>query len=217
MLCLVRVQRNLIYLEIAHSIVMIDNVTFAYDERQIALNGISFSVPKGATVALVGPSGGGKSTILRLLFRFYDPRSGHIYIDGQDIRQVTQLSLRKNIGVVPQDTVLFNESIYYNIQYGDVRADDRQIKRAAKAAQIHNKIVSFPDGYDTKVGERGLRLSGGEKVKNTTMIQAFICTHIIHIYICSNVLQLLERFSRTLASFCWMKAQVPLIRKYSAK
>lgn len=116
-------------------------------------------------MALVGPSGGGKSTILRLLFRFYDPRSGHIYIDGQDIRQVTQLSLRKNIGVVPQDTVLFNESIYYNIQYGDVNADDTQIKRAAKAAQIHDKIESFPDGYETKVGERGLRLSGGEKVK----------------------------------------------------
>ncbi|CAO0795626.1 unnamed protein product [Mucor circinelloides] len=150
-------------LQVSEGHVVFDNVSFAYDERQTALNGISFSIPKGATVALVGPSGGGKSTILRLLFRFYDPRSGHIYIDGQDIRQVTQLSLRKNIGVVPQDTVLFNESIYYNIQYGDVHADDSQIKRAAKAAQIHSKIESFPDGYDTKVGERGLRLSGGEK------------------------------------------------------
>ncbi|KAG2210102.1 hypothetical protein INT46_010307 [Mucor plumbeus] len=150
-------------LQISQGHVVFDNVTFAYDKRQTALNGISFSIPKGATVALVGPSGGGKSTILRLLFRFYDPRSGHIYIDGQDIRQVTQLSLRKKIGVVPQDTVLFNESIYYNIQYGDVNADDTQIKRAAKAAQIHDKIESFPDGYETKVGERGLRLSGGEK------------------------------------------------------
>lgn len=105
-----------------------------------------------------------KSTILRLLFRFYDPSSGYISIDDQNIRQVTQLSLRKNIGVVPQDTVLFNDSIYYNIQYGDVNADASEIYRAAKAAMIHDKIESFPDGYETKVGERGLRLSGGEKV-----------------------------------------------------
>ncbi|KAI8051073.1 uncharacterized protein B0P05DRAFT_562857 [Gilbertella persicaria] len=143
--------------------VVFDNVTFSYDGRQTALDGVSFTIPKGATVALVGPSGGGKSTILRLLFRFYDPDAGRVFIDGQDIRQVTQLSLRKNIGVVPQDTVLFNDTIYYNIQYGDVNAEDSQIKRAAKAAQIHDKIETFPDGYDTKVGERGLRLSGGEK------------------------------------------------------
>lgn len=143
--------------------VMVDNVTFAYDERQTALNSISFTIPKGATVALVGPSGGGKSTILRLLFRFYDPSSGHIYVDGQDIRQVTQLSLRKNIGVVPQDTVLFNDTIKYNIQYGDHHASDEAVYRAAKAAQIHDKILNFPDGYETRVGERGLRLSGGEK------------------------------------------------------
>lgn len=101
---------------------------------------------------------------MRLLFRFYDPSSGRISIDGQDIRQVTQLSLRKNIGVVPQDTVLFNDSVYYNIQYGDINADSSEIYRAAKAAMIHDKIESFPDGYETKVGERGLRLSGGEKV-----------------------------------------------------
>ncbi|KAG2230304.1 hypothetical protein INT48_001070 [Thamnidium elegans] len=143
--------------------VVFDNVTFSYDGRQTALNNISFTIPKGATVALVGPSGGGKSTILRLLFRFYDPSSGRINIDGQDIRQVTQLSLRKNIGVVPQDTVLFNDSVYYNIQYGDINADSSEIYRAAKAAMIHDKIESFPDGYETKVGERGLRLSGGEK------------------------------------------------------
>ncbi|KAI8364572.1 hypothetical protein BD560DRAFT_402776 [Blakeslea trispora] len=143
--------------------VVFDNVTFSYDGRQTALDGVSFTIPKGATVALVGPSGGGKSTILRLLFRFYDPSAGRVYIDGQDVSQVTQLSLRKNIGVVPQDTVLFNDTIYYNIQYGDVNADESQIKRAAKAAQIHDKIETFPDGYDTKVGERGLRLSGGEK------------------------------------------------------
>lgn len=150
-------------LAVSQGHVVFDNVTFAYDKRQTALNGISFTIPKGATVALVGPSGGGKSTILRLLFRFYDPSSGHIYIDGQDISQVTQYSLRKNIGVVPQDTVLFNDSIYYNIQYGDVNADSDEVYRAAKAAMIHDKIESFPDGYETKVGERGLRLSGGEK------------------------------------------------------
>ncbi|KAG2190656.1 hypothetical protein INT46_010220 [Mucor plumbeus] len=143
--------------------VKFDNVCFAYDDRQTALNGVSFDIPKGATVALVGPSGGGKSTILRLLFRFYDPNSGHIYIDGQDISQVKQSSLRQNIGVVPQDTVLFNDTIMYNIRYGRNDASDEDVYRAAKAAQIHDKILSFPDGYETKVGERGLRLSGGEK------------------------------------------------------
>lgn len=106
-----------------------------------------------------------KSTILRLLFRFYDPSSGHIYVDDQDISLVTQHSLRKNIGVVPQDTVLFNDSIYYNIQYGDVNAESSEVYKAAKAAMIHDKIETFPDGYETKVGERGLRLSGGEKVE----------------------------------------------------
>ncbi|KAI8980446.1 hypothetical protein BDB01DRAFT_851733 [Pilobolus umbonatus] len=139
------------------------NVTFTYDNRQTALNGISFEIPKGATVALVGPSGGGKSTILRLLFRFYDPNSGHILIDGQDIAGVKQASLRRNIGVVPQDTVLFNDTILYNIRYGNLEATDEEVFSAAKAAQIHDKILSFPDGYETKVGERGLRLSGGEK------------------------------------------------------
>ncbi|KAL0088954.1 hypothetical protein J3Q64DRAFT_1732499 [Phycomyces blakesleeanus] len=143
--------------------VVFENVTFCYDNRQTALNGISFSIPKGATVALVGPSGGGKSTILRLLFRFYDPASGRICIDGQDIRSVYQSSLRKSIGVVPQDTVLFNDTILYNIRYGDVNADEEAVIKAAKAAQIHDKILSFSDGYETKVGERGLRLSGGEK------------------------------------------------------
>ncbi|RUS20327.1 LOW QUALITY PROTEIN: P-loop containing nucleoside triphosphate hydrolase protein [Endogone sp. FLAS-F59071] len=163
-----------------------DNVSFSYDSRIPALRNISFTIPKGATVALVGPSGGGKSTILRLLFRFYDVQSGRILVDGQDIRSVTQHSLRRNIGVVPQDTVLFNDTILYNIRYGDVRASDEMVFKAAKAAQIHERILSFPDGsdsvcvceekkddtclfvsllegYDTRVGERGLRLSGGEK------------------------------------------------------
>ncbi|KAI8355605.1 hypothetical protein EDC96DRAFT_576900 [Choanephora cucurbitarum] len=150
-------------LHVTEGHVKFENVSFSYDNRQTALNNISFSVPRGATVALVGPSGGGKSTILRLLFRFYDPVSGHIYIDGQDIAGVKQDSLRRNIGVVPQDTVLFNDTVMYNIRYGDVNASDEDVYRAAKAAQIHDKILNFPDGYETKVGERGLRLSGGEK------------------------------------------------------
>ncbi|KAI8053117.1 uncharacterized protein B0P05DRAFT_479739 [Gilbertella persicaria] len=150
-------------LQVTEGHVKFDKVSFSYDHRQTALNNISFSIPRGATVALVGPSGGGKSTILRLLFRFYDPNAGHIYIDSQDIAGVKQASLRKNIGVVPQDTVLFNDTVMYNIRYGDVNASDEDVYRAAKAAQIHDKILSFPDGYDTKVGERGLRLSGGEK------------------------------------------------------
>ena len=117
----------------------------------------------GETVALVGPSGSGKSTIGRLLFRFYDVKGGAIKIDGQDIRDVTQESLHKSIGVVPQDTVLFNDTIRYNIAYGRADATEADIVEAAKAAQIHDFIVSLPDGYDTTVGERGLKLSGGEK------------------------------------------------------
>jgi len=144
--------------------VVFDNVSFQYDSRQRGLQNISFTVPKGKTVALVGPTGSGKSTILRLLFRFYDVSSGRILIDGQDISQRTQSSLREQIGVVPQDAVLFNDSIYYNINYGRPSASEEEVKYAAKAAQIHDKIVAdFPEQYDTKVGERGLRLSGGEK------------------------------------------------------
>ncbi|KAH8552559.1 hypothetical protein BGW37DRAFT_489423 [Umbelopsis sp. PMI_123] len=143
--------------------VVFENVSFSYDERQVALRNISFSIPKGATVALVGPSGGGKSTILRLLFRFYDTQNGRILIDGQDISTVKQESLRKNIGVVPQDTVLFNDTILYNIHYGDINSSEDDVINAAKVAQIHDRILTFPDGYETKVGERGLRLSGGEK------------------------------------------------------
>ncbi|KAJ7251778.1 hypothetical protein B0H12DRAFT_1118861 [Mycena haematopus] len=142
-----------------------DNVSFSYDKRTTALNGVSFKVPKGSSVALVGESGAGKSTILRLLFRFYDlpEGGGRILIDGQDIRDVTQKSLRAAIGVVPQDSVLFNSSIAYNIGYGKFGASPEEIEEAAKSAQMHERIVTFPDGYNTKVGERGVRLSGGEK------------------------------------------------------
>lgn len=127
------------------------------------IQNLSFTVPAGKTFALVGVSGSGKSSILRLLFRFYDIDQGTISVDGQDIRQVTQSSLRRHIGVVPQDTVLFNDTIRFNIAYGRVDASMDEIIQAAKEAQIHDKIMTFPEGYDTKVGERGLRLSGGEK------------------------------------------------------
>ncbi|KAJ7497117.1 mitochondrial half-size ABC transporter [Mycena latifolia] len=142
-----------------------DNVSFSYDKRTTALNGVSFKVPKGSSVALVGESGAGKSTILRLLYRFYDlpEGGGRILIDGQDIRDVTQKSLRAAIGVVPQDSVLFNSSIGYNIGYGKFGASPQEIEEAAKSAQMHERIITFPDGYETKVGERGVRLSGGEK------------------------------------------------------
>ncbi|GJJ70283.1 ATP-binding cassette, subfamily B (MDR/TAP), member 6 [Entomortierella parvispora] len=143
--------------------VVFEDVCFQYDARQKGLQNVSFRVPKGKTVALVGPTGSGKSTILRLLFRFYDVTSGKIYIDGQDISTTTQSSLREQIGVVPQDSVLFNDSIYYNINYGRINATKDEVEDAARAAQIHDKIQDFPDGYETKVGERGLRLSGGEK------------------------------------------------------
>jgi len=142
-----------------------ENVNFSYDGRTTALNGVSFKVPKGSSVALVGESGAGKSTILRLLYRFYDLKEGEgrILIDGQDIRDVTQKSLRKAIGVVPQDTVLFNASISYNIGYGKLDSSPGEIQEAAKSAQMHDRVVTFPDGYNTIVGERGVRLSGGEK------------------------------------------------------
>ncbi|KAJ3098916.1 ATP-binding cassette sub- B member 6, mitochondrial [Phlyctochytrium planicorne] len=143
--------------------VKFDNVSFSYDARLPAIKNLSFEVPAQTTTALVGVTGSGKSTIFRLLFRFYNPTAGRILIDGQDISKVTQKSLRKAIGVVPQDTVLFNESIAYNIAYGDTNKDEEEVIEAAKMAQIHDKIMSFPDGYETRVGERGLRLSGGEK------------------------------------------------------
>ncbi|MEP9388339.1 ABC transporter ATP-binding protein/permease [Mesorhizobium sp. KR9-304] len=139
------------------------DVHFSYDPARAILKGVSFEVPAGRTVAIVGPSGAGKSTVSRLLFRFYDIQSGGILIDGQDIRDVTQESLRAAIGMVPQDTVLFNDTIAYNIRYGRVSAPPEEVKRAAELAQIGSFIERLPDGYETMVGERGLKLSGGEK------------------------------------------------------
>ena len=140
-----------------------ENVSFGYSEERGILKNISFQVPPGKTVAIVGPSGSGKSTISRLLFRFYDVDQGRITIDGQDIRDVSQLSLRKAIGVVPQDTVLFNDTIAYNIHYGNPESPWEQVQEAAQLAQIHGFVESLPKGYETEVGERGLKLSGGEK------------------------------------------------------
>jgi ATP-binding cassette subfamily B protein len=140
-----------------------DNVNFGYDVRRPILRAISFAVPAGHTVAIVGPSGAGKSTIARLLFRFYDVNSGAIRIDGQDIQKVTQASLRAAIGIVPQDTVLFNDTIYYNIAYGRPEASPAEVEGAARLARIHDFIMRLPDGYQTRVGERGLKLSGGER------------------------------------------------------
>jgi ATP-binding cassette subfamily B protein len=139
------------------------HVNFAYDPARPILKDISFEIPAGKTVAVVGPSGSGKSTLARLLFRFYDVQQGHIEIDGQDIRQVTQASLRQAIGIVPQDTVLFNDTVEYNIAYGQPGASRAQVEEAARAAHIHDFISATPKAYDTMVGERGLKLSGGEK------------------------------------------------------
>jgi ATP-binding cassette, subfamily B, heavy metal transporter len=143
--------------------IVFDRVSFSYDPRRQILDDVSFRVPPGGTVAIVGPSGAGKSTIARLLFRFYDVDSGAIRIDGQDLRDVTQTSLRRAIGVVPQDTVLFNDTVGYNIAYGRPGAGDSEIVDAARHARIHDFIAALPDGYASAVGERGLKLSGGEK------------------------------------------------------
>ena len=140
-----------------------DDVSFSYDPRRPILRNLSFHVPEGSTIAVVGHSGAGKSTISRILFRFYDADSGSVAIDGQDIRDMTQDSVRAAIGIVPQDTVLFNDTIAYNIRYGRVDATDQEIEEAAKLAQIHEFVVAQPDGYQTVVGERGLKISGGEK------------------------------------------------------
>ena len=143
--------------------VRFEHVDFSYEVNRQILFDVSFTVPAGRTIAVVGPSGSGKSTLARLLYRFYDIRGGRITIDGQDIRDVQQASLRAAIGIVPQDTVLFNDSIEYNIAYGKPGATHDEIIAAAKLAQIHEFVAGLPEGYATPVGERGLKLSGGEK------------------------------------------------------
>jgi ATP-binding cassette, subfamily B, heavy metal transporter len=150
-------------LAVAGGHVRFENVNFGYDARRTILHGLDIDVPAGKTLAIVGSSGAGKSTISRLLFRFYDIDSGAIRIDGQDIRDVTQSSVRAAIGIVPQDTVLFNDTIYYNIAYGRPSATRAEVEEAAKLARIHDFVMALPDGYKSRVGERGLKLSGGER------------------------------------------------------
>jgi ATP-binding cassette subfamily B protein len=140
-----------------------DHVVFGYEPERTVLHGLTFEVPAGSHVAIVGPSGAGKSTIARLLFRFYDPQKGRILIDGQDISRVAQDSLRSHIGIVPQDSVLFNDTIGYNIAYGRENASIEEIEHASRAAAIMPFIERLPEGFETEVGERGLKLSGGEK------------------------------------------------------
>ena len=140
-----------------------DNVSFSYNIKNPVLKNISCEVPKGTSLAIVGPSGSGKSTFVKLLLRFYDPTEGKISLGGKNIKFFQQSSLRRSIGVVPQDTVLFNESIGYNIKYGKVEAKESEVVRAAMISEIHEKISGLPEGYDTMVGERGVNLSGGEK------------------------------------------------------
>jgi ATP-binding cassette, subfamily B, heavy metal transporter len=150
-------------LQVAGATVRFEDVRFAYDPARPILHGVSFEIPAGKKVAVVGPSGSGKSTLARLLYRFYDIDTGRISVDGQDLRSVSQASLRRAIGIVPQDTVLFNDTVAYNIAYGKTGASQAEVEGAARAAHIHDFIAATPTGYATMVGERGLKLSGGEK------------------------------------------------------
>jgi ABC-type transport system involved in Fe-S cluster assembly fused permease/ATPase subunit len=143
--------------------IVFDNVTFGYDKRKPALNSLSFRCQPGTTTALVGESGGGKTTVFRMLFRYYNPDTGRILIDGHDVQEVSIDSVRRHIGVVPQDCNMFNESVMYNLKYANQSATDEEVFAACRAAAIHDRIIAFPDGYETKVGERGVRLSGGER------------------------------------------------------
>ena len=150
-------------LEVSEGVIRFENVAFGYEPERIILKGVSFDVPAGSSVAVVGPSGAGKSTLARLMYRFYDPTGGRITIDGQDIATVTQDSLREAIGIVPQDTVLFNDTIGYNIGYGREGASREEVEEAARGASIDRFVAALPNGYESMVGERGLKLSGGEK------------------------------------------------------
>jgi ABC-type multidrug transport system fused ATPase/permease subunit len=147
-----------------------DNVSFGYCQRKPVIENISFAVEPGTKTAIVGESGSGKSTCLKLLFRFYDVASGSIKIDGHDLRNLKMASFRKHMSVVPQDTILFNTSVMYNLQYAKSDATLEEIQDACTAASIHDRIMEFPEGYETKVGERGLRLSGGEKQRVSTCV-----------------------------------------------
>lgn len=160
------------------------DVKFAYQDKSKdpAIDGISFKVPPGTKTAIVGESGSGKSTCLKLLFRFYDVNEGAITVDGHDVRDLTLDSLRQSIGVVPQDTVLFNASIMYNLQYAKPTASQADVYEACKAANIHDRIMNFPDQYDTKVGERGLKLSGGERQRVCHLPLAFYLCFAMDLY-----------------------------------
>lgn len=164
-----------------HSSIIFDNVTFGYAEGQKILDKLSFVVPSGKKVAIVGGSGSGKSTIVRLLFRFYDPQSGEIRVNNQNIREISLSSLRKAVGVVPQDSVLFHDSIFYNINYGNLKASKEKVYEAAKLAEVHNAISRMPKKYDTIVGERGLKLSGGEK-QRISIARALLKDPVILVY-----------------------------------
>lgn len=156
-------KKGAIPLDVSRPTVSFENVHFGYDARREILHGVDFQIPSGGTIAVVGHSGSGKSTLTRLLYRFYEVDSGHIRIDGRDIRDYTQETLRAAVAIVPQDTVLFNDTIFYNILYGRTGADRKEVEDAARAAHIHDFIMALPDGYEAEVGERGLKLSGGEK------------------------------------------------------